>query len=630
MTGRVRRQATVGTLALLVGLSCQTGRGERPTGLKLPTQGCVVAEQPLAVSIGQAILEEGGNAADAAVATALALAVVHPQAGNLGGGGFALWVPHEGPGTVLDFREEAPLAYHAGLYLDEAGDVVGRRSLETPLAVGVPGSPAGLFQLWQDHGSGRFSFAELCAPAIELARSGFDVGPFLAEDLASKGPGGRIARDPAATSIFHRAEGGPLRIGDRLIQEDLARTLERFAADGPEGFYRGQTAELLLRTLAAADAREGNLVGDAAMTARDLSSYEVVERAPLIGWFRGYEVLSVPPPSSGGVVLLHVLSVLDGLPLESARDEAGLPTAQALHWWIEAMRGAFADRALHLGDPDPYPDPSAALVPGAPLVQERIPVEELLGVEWIAERRMGIGNRARPDVRAYGVEAMPTEPRESVAPERLETTHLSVLDAEGNAVSLTTTLNGTFGSGILVEGAGFLLNNELDDFSIQAGVPNMFGLVGGRANQLHGGRRPLSSMTPTVVRRGGRQVRLVLGAPGGPRIITSVLQVLLRVLVHDQDLESAVAAPRLHQQWVNGRASQGGPPPHATRTEAALSADLRAALESHHGQTVVEGSAAGLVQAIDVDAAGHPTGVSDPRSDGAVGRTGEPLFVRDR
>lgn len=584
--------------------ACKGPGTPEPPELQRPVAGVVVAEQSLAVEVGQRVLEQGGNAADAAVATALMLAVVHPQAGNLGGGGFALWVPHVGEGEVVDFREVAPRRYQQDLYLDADGEVVARRSLETPLAVGVPGSPAGLHALWERHGSGRFTFAHLAAPAIQTARAGFTVGPYLAEDLASSGAGGRIAADPTARARFHRPDGGPLREGDLLVQEDLAQTLERLAAEGPDGFYGGRTAELLLQTLRKVDAREGLLAGDRLMDAADLAAYEAKVRAPLTGWFRGFEVLSVPPPSSGGFVLLQVLSILDGLPLETERDEAGGPTARALHWWIEAMRLAFADRAEHLGDPEAFPDPEAD---GAMRTLE-VPLETLLGAEWIATRRLAIGERAQPGVAPW----VPTP-----APESPETTHLSVLDAEGNAVALTTTLNGTFGSGLLVEGAGFLLNNELDDFSIQAGTPNMFGLVGAEANQLYGGRRPLSSMTPTVVREGGQRVVLVLGAPGGPRIITSVLQVLLRVLVHGQPLEEAVAAPRLHQQWR----------PEGTALEAALPDDLRSALETTHGQPLRTGSAAGLIQAIAVDPTGQPTGASDPRSDGAVGvarRPGRP------
>ena len=562
------------------------GPGTPPPPLhQLPLQGAVVSGQPLATQVGLDILEAGGNAADAAVAAALALAVVLPQAGNLGGGGFALWVPHQGQGEVIDFREVTPQAFDQDLYLDDEGKLVRRRSLETPLAVGVPGSPAGLYSLFKRHGSGRFSFLQLCAPAISLAREGIPANSWLVRSLGAEGPKRRLQANPAARALFYPHQGGEaLRVGDALIQEDLAQTLERYGNQGPQGFYQGQTAALLLDSLAEANEREGNLVGERGMTAADLTSYSSLVRSPLRGWFRGFEVLSVPPPSSGGFVLLQVLGILEGFPLEGQRTPQGEPTVRAMHWWIEAMRMAFADRAEHLGDPEDY----------------AVPLDALLGADWVTMRRVSIGPQADLDCRAW----VPPG-----APESSQTTHLSVLDDQGNAVSLTTTLNATFGSGIMVKGGGFLLNNELDDFSIVSGTPNMFGLLGGEANQLRPGRRPLSSMTPTVVREGGGRVVLVLGAPGGPRIISSVLQVVLRVLVHRQDLESAVRAPRLHQQWR----------PKETRVEKSFDPELVKLLEATHGQPFAEGSAAGLIQAIGVGANGQPSVVSDPRSGGTGG-----------
>ena len=562
------------------------GPGTPPPPLhQLPLHGAVVSGQPIATQVGLDILEAGGNAADAAVATAMALAVVLPQAGNLGGGGFALWVPHQGPGEVIDFREVTPEGFDQDLYLDDEGKVVPRRSLETPLAVGVPGSPAGLYSLFQRHGSGKLSFQQLCAPAIALARDGFVVNAWLVGSLGASGPKRRLMADRAARALFYPHAGDEaLQVGEVLVQEDLAQTIERYGAQGPDGFYRGETAARILACLEAANQREGGLVGERGMTAEDLAQYQSIVRAPLKGWFRGHEVLSVPPPSSGGFVLLQVLAILEGLPLEGQRTEEGGPTAQALHWWIEALRLAFADRAEHLGDPNGFD----------------VPMDELLGSDWITMRRVSIGPRADLECRAWV--APP-------GPESSETTHLSVLDDQGNAVSLTTTLNATFGSGIMVQGAGFLLNNELDDFSILAGTPNMFGLVGSEANQLRPGRRPLSSMTPSVVREAGGRVVLVLGAPGGPRIISSVLQVVLRVLVYRQDLNSAIAAPRLHQQWR----------PLETRVEKTFDPGLLGALAENHGQPFAPGSAAGLVQAIWVEEDGQPTAESDPRSGGSGG-----------
>lgn len=566
-------------------LAC-TGPGTPPPPPhQLPLQGAVVSGQPLATQVGLDVLDAGGNAADAAVATALALAVVLPQAGNLGGGGFALWVPHQGSGEVIDFREVTPAGFNQDLYLDEKGDVVGSRALETPLAVGIPGSPAGLYSLFERHGSGRLSFSQLCAPAISLARDGFAVNSWLVRSLAARGPKHRLQADPIGKALFYpHPQSESLRVGEALFQEDLAQTLERYAEQGPVGFYEGRTADLLLATLAAADARTGNLAAERGMTHADLKGYTSIVRSPLGGWFRGHEVLSVPPPSSGGFVLLQVLSILEGLPLEGERTIEGEPTVQAYHWWIEALRMAFADRAEHLGDPQDY----------------AVPLDELLGADWITKRRVSIQSKADLDCRSW-IPAMP--------PESPQTTHLSVLDRDGNAVSLTTTLNATFGSGIMVAGAGFLLNNELDDFSILAGTPNMFGLVGSAANQLRPGRRPLSSMTPTVVREGSGRVVLVLGAPGGPRIISSVIQVVLRTLVYRQDLEGAIHAPRLHQQWR----------PKETRVEKGFDPAIVKALGVEHAQIFGSGSSAGQIQAISVDENGQPTAVSDPRSGGAAG-----------
>jgi gamma-glutamyltranspeptidase/glutathione hydrolase len=533
-------------------------------------------------------LERSGNAADAAVATALALAVVLPQAGNLGGGGFALWVPAQGEPSSLDFREQAPAGYEARLYLDEAGEVVPERSLGTPLAVGIPGSPAGLFELHRRFGSERFTFKDLLAPAILLAGDGFQVDARLASSLRMQWEReGRLTRDPAARRLFFPG-GEPLQVGATLRQPELKLTLEALARGGPQVFYEGPVGTLILRALEAADRRMNGVTQGQGMTRDDLMGYEVIERKPLVGWFRGYQVIGMGPPSSGGLAVLQVLGILEEFALDTERvpdDEGGIGlTARALHWWIEAMRCAFADRAEHLGDPKFHP----------------VPVQGLLSPAWIAERREGIGERARVDV----------EPFKPGPEESAETTHLSVLDSRGNAVSLTTTLNASFGSGILVPGAGFLLNNELDDFSIKPGTPNMYGLPGGEANQLKGGKRPLSSMSPTVVRDAAGQVTLVIGAPGGPRIITSVVQVILRVLGYGQTLEDAVRAPRIHQQWV----------PTKTRLEPGWDAELVERVVRDHGQEVqwARTWGFGFVQAIYVGPKGAVSAVSDPRSGGAA------------
>lgn len=579
-----------------------------------PEAGAVVSEHPLATRVGLAVLDAGGNAADAAVATALALAVVYPQAGNLGGGGFALWVPAGGPAASLDFRETAPQGYAQDLYLDARGEVITERSLRTPLAVGVPGSPLGLWELYRQFGSRRLSFAQLAAGAIALAEDGFTVDPWLARDLSHDSTRALLTHDPGAAALFY-PQGKALAEGERLVQPRLAATLRRLAQRGPAaGFYRGEVAEAIVADLREADERAGFVAGERLLSRADLEAYDVRARKPLEGTFAGRRVISMGPPSSGGVVLLQVLGILEGLPLQHQRraqlerrrqglqrgleglaaadiDGEPVPTsdeelgldARAVHWWIEAFRRAFADRAEHLGDPDHF----------------AVPLAELLAPEWIHARRVSIGERADLTVGALAL---------TPAAGAGETTHLSVIDREGNAVSLTTTLNGTFGSGLFVDDAGFLLNNELDDFSIKPGTPNMFGLVGSKANQLAPLRRPLSSMTPTVVLAADGRVELVLGAPGGPRIISAVTQVVLRMLAYGQDLEAAVRAPRLHQQWR----------PETTRFEAGWSAGLLQSLERDHVQPIRQPERGGFasVQAIHVDADGAVKAVSDPRRGG--------------
>lgn len=570
-----------------------------------PKAGAVVSEHPLATAVGLSILDRGGNAADAAVATALALSVVYPQAGNLGGGGFALYVPHSGAPLALDFRETAPLAARSAPFLDADGKFVSERSLRGPLAVAVPGSPAGLEALLAKSGSGRFTFAELCEPAIALAKDGFKVDAWLARDLAPADV--KAALNPAARAIFY-PRGRALREGDRLVQEDLARTLELLARHGSKGFYSGSVAEAIVREVERAripSPEKGGAIGDGSgrswITLDDLAQYKVVERAPLKGWFRGLEIVTMPPPSSGGIVLVQTLGILEGLPLDTERTETlaahaiehdkGAATSsdtpglseRMVHWWIEAMRVAFADRAETMGDPDFV----------------HVPIAELLSTNWIAERRVAIGENANVDV----------APWKPAAREGVQTTHLCTLDSDGNACSLTTTLNTTFGSGTLVEGAGFLLNNEIDDFAIQSGAPNVFGLVGGAANAISPRKRPLSSMTPTVLRDGGHANVMVLGSPGGPRIITAIVQVLLRTLVLDQSLSDAIRAPRMHQQWN----------PKATSFEPGFDRDIVGALQNRRGHPI-EWSPVRFasVQAIRLDrVGGTPEAVSDPRRGGS-------------
>jgi len=559
-----------------------------------PERGAVVSEHPLATRAGLEILEAGGNAADAAVATALALAVVYPQAGNLGGGGFAVWVPHdtEEDPLFLDFRETAPRALTPGAFLDTSGELVGERSLTGHLAVAVPGSPRGL---WVFHERlGRLPFGEVARPAIELAAEGFHLDAWLARDLRQEPARRRLEASIRARATFYPRDRA-LGEGALLRQPDLARTLTLLVERGPESFYEGEVAAAIV----------GEMIrGGGVLDRQDLAAYEPVWREPLRGWFRGLEIITAPPPSSGGLILLQVLGILDGFPLDEERRatldalalERGEPvdegeiglSSRALHWWIEAMRRGFADRVVHMGDPDFWD----------------VPVEELLSPSWIAERRISIGELANP-----GITAMPTPAPRSGGE---ETTHLCALDDEGNAVSLTTTLNTSFGSGVMVPDAGFLLNNEIDDFSIVAGEPNVFGLIGADANLLEPRKRPLSSMTPTVIRDGGQAVRMVIGAPGGPRIITAVIQVILRTEVYGQGLEAAIRARRLHQQFS----------PLSTSHEPGWDADLLLGLRNRGHDLVELDRRFASVQAIRLEIGGEPEGFSDPRRGGTAGAEG--------
>jgi gamma-glutamyltranspeptidase/glutathione hydrolase len=541
-----------------------------------PEGGAVVSEHPLATQVGLEILEAGGNAADAAVATALALSVVLPRAGNLGGGGFALHVDHAGDALFLDFRETAPAAARPEAYLDAQGRFVPERGARGPTAVGVPGSPAGLHALWSSAGSGRLAFAQLVEPAIRLARDGFPVDADLARDLASSNIVDKF--NPAARSIFWPG-GKPLQAGQLLVQPDLARTLERLAARGPSEFYSGETRELLraelARTPCAAPEKGGCVAPDGGdwFVAEDFESYRVERRQPLHGWHRGFEIITAPPPSAGGFVLLHVLGVLEGFASPGAA-----PDASWWHRFLEATRSAYAERARHFGDP-----------------AGGVPVDELLAPARLAARRVAIGPRADP-----ALEATPLAPLEGQ-----ETTHVCVLDRAGGAVSLTTTLNSSFGSGILVGGAGFLLNDELDDFTLAAGSVNGYGLAGSEKNAIRAGRRPLSSMTPTIVRDGGRANTMVVGAPGGPRIPVAVLQVLVRTLECGLPLEDAIAAPRLHQQHA----------PSHSLFEQGFDPAILEALRTIHGHELKTATGhLALVGAIHLDApGGKPSAAHDPR-----------------
>lgn len=492
----------------------------------------VVSASPLASEAGAEVMRQGGNAFDAAAAVGFVLAVTWPEAGNLGGGGFLVSVTADGTALTLDFREKAPSHAGKNLFLDEDGEVIRDVSLHSPLASGVPGSVDGLLRIWRDHGSGRVSRRELLAPAIRLARDGFIISRELAQTLNAKRE--LFANNAAAARIFVREDGRPWQAGDLLVQPELATTLSRIARSGREGFYEGPVADLI----ALQQAATGGLI-----TRDDLASYESKYRDPVRGSYQDYEIVSMGPPSSGGVLVVQMLNMLAAFPVE----ELGWGSSRYVHLLTEIERRAYADRAEYLGDSDFFP----------------VPVETLTSPGYAADRAATISmERATPsdEVSAGSIEIH----------ESPQTTHYSIVDAEGNAVGVTTTLNASFGSGIVIDGAGFFMNNEMDDFVAKPGVPNLYGLVGGEANAIAPGKRMLSSMSPTVVTRDGKPA-MVLGSPGGSTIITTVMQVFLNVAVHDMDIQEAVNAPRHHHQWL---------PDRIMYEERAFPADVREALEA--------------------------------------------------
>jgi gamma-glutamyltranspeptidase / glutathione hydrolase len=484
----------------------------------------VASVHELASRAGVEILRDGGNAVDAAVATGFALAVVHPQAGNLGGGGFLLLRNASGETHFIDFREKAPAAATENMYLDAQGNVLPESSKDSSVvgyrSVGVPGSVAGL--VYAEKKYGKLSLEKVMAPAIKLARDGF---PLAYEDTQDLKEDEYLAQFPESKRIFQR-DGNYYQLGELFKQPELAHTLERIAKD-PDDFYHGAMA----RELAAAIHKGGGLI-----TAADLAAYEVKEREPIRGSYRGYDIISAPPPSSGGVALVEILNILEGFDLT----KFGNRSADAIHLEVEAFRRAFYDRTDFMGDPD----------------FAKIPVAQLVDKKYAAAWRESIDpNRATPskDLKRPSfteLERVAQSQRSAVAVREPEnTTHYSVVDAEGNAVAVTTTLNDSFGSRVTAEGLGFLLNDEMDDFAAKQGVPNAYGLIQGPANTIGPGKRPLSAMTPTIVLKGGK-LFLVLGSPGGPTIITTVANVIIGVIDFSLDIQEAVNAPRFHHQWL--------------------------------------------------------------------------------
>jgi gamma-glutamyltranspeptidase/glutathione hydrolase len=528
--------------------------------------GMVVAQERRAAQIGADVLRRGGNAVDAAVATGFAMAVTYPRAGNIGGGGFmVIHSKDRHEDVAIDYRETAPAATTWEIFLGADGKPDIAKSRDSALGIGVPGTPAGLSLALEKYGSGKFTLAELLKPAIDLARDGFAIADDLGDTLASGQR--RMARWPSATKIFSGADGKPLLDGDRLVQPDLAATLSAISEQGPRGFYEGPVAEKLVKAVVD--------VGGI-MTTEDLKSYQAMIRAPVRGTYRGYDIVSMPQPSSGGTVLLETLNILEGFPMSEMKQGS----APSLHLIIEAMKRAYADRARHLGDP----------------AYVNAPVAILIAKDYAAKQRASMDlERATPWTDALSA----TPPREGS-----NTTHYSVVDSLGNAVSNTYTLNFPYGVGLVAEGTGVLLNNELDDFTAAPGASNAFGLVGFEANLPGPSKRPLSSMSPTIVLKDGKPV-LVTGSPGGSRIISAVLQVIVNVLDYGMDVAAAVAAPRLHHQWL----------PDDVRIERGFAEDTIAALRAK-GHHVIEPLGQTSANSIAVTPNGL-LGAPDPRTRGA-------------
>lgn len=520
----------------------------------------VVSQDKIASQVGADMMRRGGNAVDAAVATAFALAVTHPAAGNIGGGGFLVFRAANGEAVTYDFREKAPAAAHAKMFLRD-GQYDSDLHHNHHLSVGVPGTVAGLHLAWQEHG--RLPWPELVQPAVQLARDGFIVSTGLARSL--KSARSLLVKHPAALAQFTR-QGVPYEAGDTLIQPELARSLRRIASNGPAGFYEGATAALIEKDMQA----HGGII-----TRTDLKNYRAVKRTPVRGTYRGCEIISMPPPSSGGVALVEMLNILEGYDLR----RAGAGSVTNIHRLVEAMRRTFADRAQFLGDPDFNPD---------------LPVARLTSKEHATAWRKNI-SPARASVSSPTNFAWP--------PESKETTHFSVVDSNRNAVALTYTLEQSYGSGIVVPGAGFLLNNEMGDFNAAPGLTTPNGLIGTAPNLAAPGKRMLSSMTPTIVTRDGRLL-LVTGSPGGRTIINTVLLTILNVVDFEMSARAAVDAPRFHHQWL---------PDRIQHERGGFSTELLQALRQR-GHTLTDSGSQGAAELIVVNGAGKLETGADHRA----------------
>ena len=530
--------------------------------------GMVVTGQDLATREGLEVLKKGGNAVDAAVTAAFVMAVTLPRAGNLGGGGFMLiYSAATQRTTALDFWQKAPGKASRDMFLDRDGRADSKRSRQSYLAVAVPGTVAGMAEALKRHGT--ITLAEALAAAIRYAEEGFLLGEKLAADIRNYEP--LLKAHPPAAKIFFKPGGGCYEAGERFIQKDLAGTLREIARGGPEAFYRSRIAERIASQMAA----NGGLV-----TQEDLGAYAPVFRRPVRGTYRGYELLAMPPPSSGGTAVVEILNILEGYDLTGS----GHNSAATIHRTAEAMKRAFADLSVHLGDPD----------------RVNVPVSGLTSKAYAEVLRKSISpDRATP--------AQDIRPGDAPRYERESTTHFSVVDREGNAVSCTYTLNGNFGSGIAVEGAGFLLNNEMDNFNIRPGAPDPSGLVQGEANAIAPNKRMLTAMVPTLVLKDGK-IFLVTGSPGSSRIISTVAQVILNVIDHGMNIQEAVNAPKIHHEWL----------PDELRVEKGISPDtIRALREMGHSVAIREPM--GAASSILVDSkTGVRSGAADPRREGAA------------
>ncbi|MHB2056854.1 gamma-glutamyltransferase [Pantoea dispersa] len=525
--------------------------------------GMVASVDAMATRVGVDVLKQGGNAVDAAIAVGFALAVTHPQAGNLGGGGFMLLRTAAGRTTAIDFREMAPARASRDMFLDKQGNADSKLSLTSHLASGTPGTVAGFALAAQKYGT--LPLSTLLAPAIKLARDGIIVNDALADDLATYGKENLINHDNSR-AIFYKADGQPYQKGDRLVQKNLAHSLQLIAQQGPDAFYKGKIAD----EIAAEMAQHGGLIGKA-----DLAAYRAVERKPVSGSYRGYEVFSMPPPSSGGIHIVQILNILENFDLA----KWGFGSADAMQVMAEAEKYAYADRSEYLGDPDFVKVPQQALTSKAyaKTLAQQIDV-----------------NKARPSADIKPGKLAPYESN--------QTTHFSVVDKDGNAVAVTYTLNTYFGSGVVAGNSGILMNNEMDDFSAKPGTPNVYGLVGGEANAIQPAKRPLSSMSPTIVAKDGK-TWLVTGSPGGSRIITTVLQMVVNSIDFGMNVAEATNAPRFHHQWL----------PDQLRVEKGFSPDTLRLLEAK-GQHVKVLPAMGSTQSIMIGPDGMRYGASDPRS----------------